>query len=88
MTFEKLGLNDGNKERGMYIEKKPIESDESYKIPVKTQSKASDIYECVTHFVDLSIEKEVPMPWKFVLHFKEVENDSLIQHDIVYLEHT
>lgn len=41
----------------MYIEKKPIESDDSYKIPVKTQSKASDIYECVTHFVDLSIEK-------------------------------
>jgi hypothetical protein len=44
----------------------------------------------VTHFVDLSIEKEVPvpMPWKFRLQFKEVENDSLIQHDIVYLEHT
>ena len=28
------------------------------------------------------------MPWKFVLHFNDVDNDSLIQHDIVYLEHT
>lgn len=39
----------------MYIEKKPIESDESYKIPVKTQSDTSSIYETVTHFVDLSV---------------------------------
>jgi len=39
----------------MYIEKKPIDSGESYKIPVKTKSSASDVYECVTHFVDLSI---------------------------------
>lgn len=28
------------------------------------------------------------MPWLFQLHFKEVENDSLIQHDVVYLRHT
>jgi hypothetical protein len=28
------------------------------------------------------------MPWLFVLHFNDVDNDSLIQHDIVYLEHT
>lgn len=39
----------------MYIEKKPIESDESYKIPVKTQSEVSSVYETVTHFVDLSV---------------------------------
>jgi hypothetical protein len=50
-----LGLGDGSNERGMYIEKKPIESDGSYKIPVKTQSEVSDVYECVTHFVDLSV---------------------------------
>lgn len=41
----------------MYIEKKPIESDDTYKIPVKTKSDASSVYECVTHFVDLSVEK-------------------------------
>jgi hypothetical protein len=43
----------------------------------------------VTHFADLSIKEETtPMPWHFKLHFQDVENDSLIQHDIVYLEHT
>lgn len=57
LTFEKLGINDGKGEKGMYIEKKPIDSGNSYKIPVKTKSEASNIYECVTHFVDLSIEK-------------------------------
>ena len=38
LTFEKLGINDGKGEKGMYIEKKPIDSGDSYKIPVKTQS--------------------------------------------------
>ena len=28
------------------------------------------------------------MPWKFQLHMTEVENDSLIQHDIIYFQHT
>jgi len=28
------------------------------------------------------------MPWKFVLHVNNVINDTLIQHDIVYLSHT
>jgi hypothetical protein len=28
------------------------------------------------------------MPWEFVLHMVEVENDSLIQHDIIYFQHT
>ena len=28
------------------------------------------------------------MPWQFVLHVNEVENDCLIQHDIVYFQHT
>lgn len=28
------------------------------------------------------------MPWQFQLHFNSVENDSLIQHDIVFLRHT
>lgn len=28
------------------------------------------------------------MPWQFQIHFKEAENESLIQHDIVYLQHT
>jgi hypothetical protein len=39
--------------------------------------------------VDLSSDKaEDPMPWQFVLHMNEVENDSLIQHDIIYFQHT
>ncbi len=28
------------------------------------------------------------MPWRFKLHVNEVINDSLIQHDVVYLSHT
>lgn len=28
------------------------------------------------------------MPWKFELHFNDIDNDSLIQHDIVYFQHT
>lgn len=28
------------------------------------------------------------MPWNFQLHFQDVENDSLIQHDIVFFRHT
>jgi hypothetical protein len=42
----------------------------------------------VTHFVDLSKSTEDPMPWEFVLHMVEVDNDSLIQHDIIYFQHT
>lgn len=57
LTFEKLGLPDIGRNKGTYIEKKPIESNDSYKIPVKTTSKSSSIYEVVTHFVDLSCEK-------------------------------
>lgn len=40
------------------LEKKPIETDDSYVIPVKTKSSESEIYECVTHFMDLSKEPE------------------------------
>lgn len=44
----------------------PIKSDDSYRIPVKTESSNSEIYECVTHFADLSLENEIEkMPWKF-----------------------
>lgn len=81
-------MGDQGKNRGTYIEKKPIESNDSYKIPIKTQSKKSEVYEIVTHFVDLSCEKEVPMPWRFKLHVNNVINDTLIQHDVVYLKHT
>lgn len=34
-------MGDQGKARGTYIEKKPIESNDSYKIPVKTQSTKS-----------------------------------------------
>lgn len=86
MTFEKVGMGDLGNNRGTYIEKKAIESNDSYRIPVKTQSLKSDIYEVVTHFIDLSVEqKEVPMPWRFKLHVNDVINDTLIQHDVVYL---
>ena len=44
LTFEKIGISE-----------KPIESNDTYRIPVKTQSIKSDIYEVVTHFVDLSV---------------------------------
>lgn len=88
LTFEKIGMGDQGKSRGTYIEKKPIESNDSYRIPVKTQSLKSDVYEVVTHFVDLSCEREVPMPWRFKLHVNDVVNDTLIQHDVVYLKHT
>lgn len=55
---------------------------------MKTQSEKSDVYEVVTHFVDLSCDKQVPMPWRFKLHVNDVINDTLIQHDVVYLQHT
>lgn len=48
----------------------------------------SQSYEIVTHFVDLSCEKEAPMPWRFKLHVRDVINDTLIQHDVVYLNHS
>ena len=64
-------------------------------IPVKTKSSESDIYECVTHFMDLSKEPEsehavpTPMPWRFQLHIRDIDvTESLIQHDIIYFEHT
>jgi hypothetical protein len=88
LTFEKIGMGDQGKSRGTYIEKKPIESNDTYRIPVKTQSVKSDVYEVVTHFVDLSCEREVPMPWRFKIHVNDVINDTLIQHDVVYLKHT
>ena len=28
------------------------------------------------------------MPWRFKLHVNDVVNDTLIQHDVVYLQHT
>lgn len=28
------------------------------------------------------------MPWRFKLHVNDVINDTLIQHDVVYLKHT
>jgi hypothetical protein len=43
-------------------------ADDSYIIPVKTNSNDSKAFECVTHFVDLSKQTEDPMPWEFVLH--------------------
>lgn len=52
------------------MEKIPTQSDKSYQIPVKTSTKDSKVYEVVTHFVDLSIEEVIPMPWQFQLHFK------------------
>jgi hypothetical protein len=95
LTFEKIGMADSSTTKGTsfshsgtYINKKPIESNETYNIPVKTPSATSDAYEVVTHFVDLSIEKEVPMPWRFKLHVNNVENDILVQHDVVFLQHT
>ena len=88
ITFEKIGMADDSNTKGTYINKKPISSNETYNIPVKTASRTSDQYQVVTHFVDLSVEKEVPMPWRFKLHVNNVENDILVQHDVVYLQHT
>ncbi len=28
------------------------------------------------------------MPWRFKLHVNDVINETLIQHDVVYLKHT
>lgn len=28
------------------------------------------------------------MPWRFQLHFNDPDNDELIQHDIVFFQHT
>lgn len=95
LTYEKIGMNLLSSANGIILiilercmEQIPTPSDESFAIPVKTQSTISKIYESVTHFADLSVEKTVPMPWTFQLHFNDADNDSLIQHDIVYLEHT
>ena len=99
LTFERIGAEKKEKSKKydklvLNFEKTPIKSDDSYKIAVKTESTSSEIYDCVTHFSDLSAEenknqeKTIPMPWGFQLHFVNVENDSLIQHDIVYFKHT
>ena len=95
LTYEKFGMNLLSSVNGTIalivercMEQIPTPSDESFSIPVKTQSTISRIYETVTHFADLSSEKTAPMPWIFKLHFNDADNDSLIQHDIVYLKHT
>ena len=88
LTFEKMGINKVQNDSSNYVEREPTPSDDSYKIPVKTFSEKSQIFEVVTHFVDLSFETTNPMPWQFQIHFKDVNNDSLVQHDIVYLQHT
>jgi len=77
LTYEKIGTNTIQKSTSfIYLEidldKNPIKADDSYIIPVKTNSAESLTYESVTHFVDLSTVTEDPMPWKFVLHMKEV----------------
>ena len=54
------------------LDKQPIMADDSYIIPVKTNSSESETFECVTHFVDLSKVTEDPMPWQFKLHMVEV----------------
>ena len=45
--------------------------------------------------MDLSKEPEsehavpTPMPWRFQLHIRDIDvTESLIQHDIIYFEHT
>ena len=63
LTYEKIGIPPKEKSTSFSnvefdLEKKPIEADDSYVIPVKTKSSESDIYECVTHFMDLSKEPE------------------------------
>jgi hypothetical protein len=70
-------------------------ADDSYVIPVKTNSSETEIYETVTHFMDLSKPPEnediipTPMPWRFQLHIRDLEDTgSLIQHDIIYFQHT
>lgn len=88
LTFEKIGMADLGSTKNTYINKKPIESNDTYNIPVKTPTINADNYEVVTHFVDLSCEREVPMPWIFKLHVNDVINETLIQHDVVYLQHT
>lgn len=94
LTFEKMGLVSISNQSGTlslnsgnYVKRDATPSDETYRIPVKTFSEKASIYEVVTHFVDLSVEdiNPNPMPWQFQLHFKDGDNDSLIQHDIVYL---
>lgn len=65
LTFEKLGLTILEDNAADYVEREPTASHDSYKIPVKTFSKNSKIYEVVTHFVDLSVEETTPMPWQF-----------------------
>ena len=63
LTYEKIGISVKEKSTTFNnvefdLEKKPIETDDSYVIPVKTKSSESEIYECVTHFMDLSKEPE------------------------------
>ena len=100
LTYEKIGISVKEKSTTLNnvefdLEKKPIETDDSYVIPVKTKSSESEIYECVTHFMDLSREPEsqhavpTPMPWHFQLHINDIDvTQSLIQHDIIYFQHT
>lgn len=71
LTYEKIGIPASVKNKE-FLNQKPITADKSYLIPVKTNSSESVIYECVTHFTDLSKQTEDPMPWQFVLHMVEV----------------
>jgi hypothetical protein len=62
LLFKELVLESKGKNLKVYIQakleidfdKKPINADETFRIPVKTNSSESQIYDTVTHFVDLS----------------------------------
>ena len=55
LTFEKIGLGNSGKKKEIDLDKKLIDTHESFKIPVKTNSADTLSYECVTHFMDLSM---------------------------------
>lgn len=93
LTFETAGNSSSNQRSTWlpYLELnlKPTPSKESFQIPVKKKSDQSQVYSAVLFSGGLSPTSDTPTPWTFKLHMKEViNNDTLIQHDIGYLQHT
>lgn len=55
LTFERIGVEGLKSSKKIDLDKKPIVADDTFRIPVKTNSSESEIYDTVTHFVDLSV---------------------------------
>lgn len=98
LTFENASNQDNSQKSTRRLtselNQKPIPSHESFKIPIKKKSEKFPVFTAVLfsggiYPTSKSCEtSDNATPWVFKLHMKDVINDTLIQHDIGYLQHT